>query len=54
MISLYLAEMKMLPESDPEIYEEFRKGNWVVTKNLHVPFCALGADLALEKNKSPQ
>ena len=41
--------MKILPESDPEIYEEFRKGNWVVNKNPHVPFCALGADHALEQ-----
>ncbi|KAL9989134.1 hypothetical protein ACROYT_G003650 [Oculina patagonica] len=39
----------MLPESDPEIYEEFRKGYWAVNKNLDVPFCALGADHALEQ-----
>ena len=49
IIPLYLAEMKMLPESDPELYEESRKGNWVVKKNPHVPFCALGADYALVK-----
>ncbi|KAL9957037.1 hypothetical protein ACROYT_G038621, partial [Oculina patagonica] len=49
MIPLYLAEMSMLPESDPEIYEEFRKGNWAVNKNPDVPFCALGADHALEQ-----
>lgn len=48
MIPLYLAEMQKLPESDPEIYEEFQKGNWVVNKNSGVPFCALGADHALE------
>ena len=48
-IPLYLAEMKMLPESDPEIYEEFREGNWIVNKNPHVPFCALGANHALEQ-----
>ncbi|KAL9958706.1 hypothetical protein ACROYT_G035756 [Oculina patagonica] len=39
----------MLPESDPEIYEEFCKGNWAVNKNPDVPFCALGADHALEQ-----
>lgn len=48
MIPVYLAEMKMLQESEPEIYEEFQQGNWVVNKNLHVPFCAIGADNALE------
>ena len=48
MTPLYLAEMQKLQQSDPEIYEEFLKGNWVVNKNLHVPFCALGADNALE------
>ncbi|KAL9978623.1 hypothetical protein ACROYT_G016160 [Oculina patagonica] len=49
MIPLCLAETSMLPESDPEIYEEFRKGNWAVNKNPDVPFCALGADHALEQ-----
>lgn len=48
MLPLYLAEMQKLQQSDPEIYEEFLKGNWVVNKNPHVPFCALGADNALE------
>ena len=48
MIPLYLAEMKMLPETDPEIYEEFQQGNWVVNKNSCVSFCAVGADNALE------
>ena len=33
MIHLYLAEMEVLPKSDPEIYEEFFSGNWVVNKN---------------------
>ena len=49
MIPLYLAEMQMLPESDPDIFEEFLKGDWVVNKNPQVPFCALGADHALEQ-----
>lgn len=48
MIPLYLAEMASLKESDPEIFEEFLQGNWVVNKNEEVPFCALGADHALE------
>ena len=48
MIPLYLAEMQLLPESDPEIYDEFLSGNWVVNKNPNTPFCALGADNALE------
>ena len=49
MIPLYLAEMQMLPESDPDIFEELLKGDWVVNKNPQVPFCALGADHALEQ-----
>ena len=48
MIPLYLAEMQVLPESDPEIYGEFLDGNWVVNKNPKTPFCALGTDNALE------
>ena len=48
MIPLYLAEMQRLPESDPEIYDEFLSGNWVVNKNPNTPFCALGADNALD------
>ena len=49
MIPLYLAEMQKLPKSDPEIYQEFLNGNWVVNKNEDVAFCALGADHALEQ-----
>jgi len=37
MIPLYLAEMASLKSSDPEIYGEFIKGNWVVNKNKEVP-----------------
>lgn len=48
MIPVYLAEMQMLHETDPEIFEEFQQGNWVVNKNAHIPFCAIGADTALE------
>lgn len=48
MIPLYMAEMKALTNTDPEIYEEFKDGNWVVNKNPCVPLCALGADNALE------
>lgn len=48
MIPLYLAEMKSLKETDLEIYNEFMEGNWLVNKNPDVPFCALGADHALE------
>ena len=48
LMPLYLAEMNCLEESDPEIWEEFIQGNWVVNKNT-VPFCAIGADHALEQ-----
>ena len=53
MIPLCLAEMSSLRESEPEIYEEFIQGNWVVNKNPQVPFCTVGADNALaHKNRS--
>lgn len=48
MIPVCLAEMGKLKETDPEIYEEFQQGNWVVNKNSSVSFCAVGADNALE------
>ena len=49
IIPLYLAEIQMLQVTDPEKYKEFLEGNWVVNKNLRVPFCALSADHALEE-----
>ena len=48
MIPLYLAEMELLPESDPDINEEFLSGNWFVNKNPDSAFCAVEADNALE------
>ena len=48
MIPLYLAEMEIVKESDPEIYQEFQNGNWVANKNAKVSSCAVGADHALE------
>ena len=48
MIPVYLAKMGNLKETDPEIYEEFQQGNWVVNKSSSVSFCAVGADNALE------
>ena len=48
MIPVYLAEMEIMKDTDPEIYQEFQNGNWVVNKNAKVAFCAVGADNALE------
>ena len=48
MIPVYLAEMEIVQETDPEIYQQFQNGNWKVNKNSKVPFCAVGADHALE------
>jgi len=48
MIPVYLAEMQVLPDSDPEIYHEFQQGNWVVNKNDDVSFCGIGGDNTLE------
>ena len=44
MIPVYLAEMKIVKETDPNIYQEFQNGNWVVNKNAMVAFGAVGAD----------
>ena len=53
IITVYLAEMPFSKSSDPEIYDEFTQGKWVVNKNAEVPFCTTGADNALEhKNRS--
>ena len=48
LLSVYLADMKALAKSDPEIWAEFMDGNWVVNKNIN-PFCAIGPDHALEQ-----
>ena len=47
MIILFLSEMENLESEDPEIWKQFMEGNWVVNRSS-VPFCALGADEALE------
>ncbi|KAJ8895743.1 hypothetical protein PR048_001081 [Dryococelus australis] len=47
MISLYLTEMDVFESTDPAIWKNFMEGKWVVNCNV-VPFCALGADEALE------
>jgi hypothetical protein len=48
MISVYLADMRSIKQTYPEIYKEFAQGNCVVNKNNTVPFCFVGADHALE------
>ena len=48
MIPLYLSEMLSLQEIDPNLFEEFSSGNWVVNKSK-IAFCAVGADHALEQ-----
>ena len=48
MIPLYLAEMKSLKTTDPEIEAESQNGNWEINKNALVAFCGLGDDHALE------
>ena len=48
IIPLHLAEMESLETEAPEVLNMFQQGNWVVNKNLKVPFCVIGADHALE------
>ena len=40
LVPLYLAEMTALQSTDPDIYQEFMDGNFVVNKN-QIPFCAI-------------
>ena len=52
MVPLYLTQMKLLESSDPDIHEEFMKGNFCVNRN-GIPFCAIGPDHAIEhENKT--
>ena len=48
MIPVYLAEVKIVKDTDPEIYQKLQNGDWVVNKNAKVAFCAVGADNAPE------
>ena len=47
MIALYLSEMVNLENFDPAIWHQFMQENWVIKKS-RVPFCAFGADEALQ------
>ncbi|KAK3734787.1 hypothetical protein QZH41_007919 [Actinostola sp. cb2023] len=47
MVPLYLAQMELIKSSDPNLHEEFMKGNFCVNKN-DIPFCAIGPDHAIE------
>lgn len=46
LIPVYIADMKSLKD---EISKEFLDDNWVVNKDSDIPFCAIGADRALEQ-----
>ena len=46
IISLYLFEMDHLKFSDPQIWQNFMYGEWVVNRNPDVSFCTLGANEA--------
>lgn len=47
MIPLYLHEIGNLEADDKALFDDLQKGHWAVNKS-HIPFCALGADEALE------
>ena len=47
MMPVYLSDMEKLKDSEAAIYAEFLQGNWIVNKTS-LPFCAIGADHALE------
>lgn len=39
MIPVYLAELEIVKGTNPEIYQEFQNGNWVLNKNAKVALC---------------
>lgn len=47
MVPLYIAEMRALEETDSDVWNEFRSGNFVVNKNK-VSFCSIGPDHGIE------
>ena len=47
MVPLYLADMRSIQTSDPDIWLEFEGGNFAVNKTS-VPFCSIGPDQAIE------
>ena len=47
MIPYYLAQMEQLEITDPNIFNEFCKGNFCVKKN-NIPFVSIGPDHAIE------
>ena len=48
LIPLYIADMQQVKVNDPDFYQEFMNGNWIVNKNPNVPFCCLGAEHGLQ------
>ena len=38
LIPLYIADMQKVKRTDPDIYAEFMRGNWIGNKNWGVPF----------------
>ena len=47
MAPLYLAQIELLESTNPDIHEEFMRGNFCVNKN-DIPFCAIGLDHAIK------
>ena len=48
-VPVFVHELKLLKVSDPDLYEEFRKGNFVVSKT-NIPFSKIALDQCHEQN----
>ena len=48
LVPLYIAEMRRLPETDPDVWAEFNDENFVVNR-CSLPFCAIGTDHGIEQ-----
>ena len=47
MVPVYISDMKSIQSTDPDIWDEFEQGNFVVNKS-DIPFCAIGPDHGIE------
>lgn len=48
-LTVHVAEMKSLPDTNPQLYEEFCKGNFVVNRS-GASFASVSPDMALEQS----
>jgi hypothetical protein len=48
-VAIYISDMHLLPETAPEVYQQFVSGNHVVARSVN-KFCQVSTDMALEQS----